>query len=191
MGFIAAQVLNSVAVALGKIPDIARIEIIGFRKPIGANHRRANAAFDDESPLGGIGVPVQFAQAARLQPHRHAGEASGNRQLLDRRLLGGAPLGDASFLLLHREVKGRQLFVLLDGFSGRSGSGESRRNNCGCSDGFSSIEFRHLRVPMSKEWMHECSQRIDLQGSMIGEDVCQSKHRLSRDDAGYSCPGGF
>ena len=47
----------------------------------------------DERPLGGDGVPVQLADAAGVEPHRDARQPLGDRQLLDRRLLGRSALG--------------------------------------------------------------------------------------------------
>ena len=45
---------------------------------------------DHIGPFGGVGVPVQLAQAAGLERHIDPGKLVGDRELGDRRFLGGA-----------------------------------------------------------------------------------------------------
>ena len=59
-----AQALEHVAVAARKVPDVARLEVVGFGGSAGRNHRGANATTSDKGPFGGGGVPVQFAHRA-------------------------------------------------------------------------------------------------------------------------------
>ena len=82
--------LEHVAVAAREVPDVARLEVVGLGAALRVDDGGAHAAFDDERPLGGRGVPVQLAHHARLEAHRDAGDALGDRQLLDGRLLAVA-----------------------------------------------------------------------------------------------------
>ena len=67
--FLAADVQDGMAVAAREVPNVARIEVVGFRLAVRPDDRGADAALDDKGPLGGVGVPVQFAEAARFQTH--------------------------------------------------------------------------------------------------------------------------
>ena len=138
MGFARPEPLKHVPMPARKVPDIARIEIIGLRRTVGADHRRADPAFDDEGPLRGDRMPVQLADAAGIQAHRDPGQPLGDRQLLDGRLPGRAAVGDVSLVLFHGEPESRQLFrVLLASrvsllvFRGRTG----RRSHSGHAGG--------------------------------------------------------
>ena len=51
------------------VPDVATLEILGSRPPAGREHRHPPLARIEKLPLIRIGVPVQFAQPARLQRH--------------------------------------------------------------------------------------------------------------------------
>src|SRR5262249_37368042 len=81
-----AEALNRMAVAAREVPDVAGIEIVGLSVPLRVDDGSAAAPLDDEGPLGGRCVPVQLANAAWFEAHRHAGDALGDGQLLDRRL---------------------------------------------------------------------------------------------------------
>jgi len=109
MSRLVAQALEHVAVAAGKIPDVAGLEIVGLGTPPRVDHGRAHAAFYDKRPLGRGGVPVQLAHGARLQLHRHARDPLGDRQLLDCRLLAVAAADLLALRLLQLELEGRQL----------------------------------------------------------------------------------
>ena len=65
----------------GKYQTSPGLEVVGLGAALRVDHGRAHAAFDDEGPLGGGRVPVQFAHHAGLHAHRHAGDALRDRQL--------------------------------------------------------------------------------------------------------------
>ena len=117
MARLVAQAFEHVAVAAGEVPDVARLEVVGLGVAAWIDDRGADAALEDERPLGGGGVPVQFAHRARLEPHRDAGDPLGDRQLLDGGFLAVAVADDLAFRLLQRELEGRQFLA------GEHGSG--------------------------------------------------------------------
>ena len=82
--------LDRVAVAAREIPDIAGAEIDDLALAGGIDGGDAAIALDHIGPFGGVGVPMQLAQRARLERHVDAGELLGDRKLGDVRLLGGA-----------------------------------------------------------------------------------------------------
>jgi hypothetical protein len=97
------------AVPAGKIPHVTGIKIIDFSMAMRVDYRGAHAAFDDVSPFGGSGVPVQFSHRTWLKPHRDSGDALGNRQLFDRGFLAETIADDLSFRLLQCKFEARQL----------------------------------------------------------------------------------
>src|SRR6185437_11270910 len=107
-----AETLNRVAVAARKIPNVARIEIVRFRVSCRVDDRRATASLNDESPFRSRGVPVQLAHRARFQTHRHAGDALGDGQLLNRGLLARTAADDLAFGLFESEAEHRQFLFI-------------------------------------------------------------------------------
>jgi hypothetical protein len=71
----------------------------------------ANAALDDECPFGCRGVPVKLAHRARFEPHGDPGDAFGDWQLLDRRLLAVTSADDLSLRFLQGKLEGRQVIA--------------------------------------------------------------------------------
>ena len=67
MSFARPEPLKHVPMPLRKVPDIARVKIIGLRSAVRTDHRRANPAFDDEGPLRGDRMPVQSTDATGIQ----------------------------------------------------------------------------------------------------------------------------
>jgi hypothetical protein len=139
-----AQALDRMAVAARKIPDVARIEIVGLRVALRIGHGGAAAPFDDKGPFGRGGVPVQLAHYARLEPHRDAGDSLRDRQLQDGRLFAEAAIHHLARRFFQREFERRQVLarqqrvghVVLEGksFVGHGGrnsqnAGGSRRAN--------------------------------------------------------------
>ena len=106
-----AEALQHVAVAAGKIPDVAGIEIIGLGKAARIDHGGADAALEHERPFGRGGVPVQFAHRTRLELHRHAGNSLRDRQLRDGGLLAKTVADDLAFGFFQRELESRQLLA--------------------------------------------------------------------------------
>ena len=106
-----AEALQHVAVAAREVPDVAGLEVVGLGEAAWVDDGGADAALENERPLGGGGVPVQLAHRAGLEPHRDAGDPLGDRQLLDRRLLAVAVADDLAFRLLQRELEGRQILA--------------------------------------------------------------------------------
>ena len=80
-------------------------------RPPGIDDGGADAALENKRPFGRGGVPVQLAHRAGLKPHRDAGDALGDRQLLNRRLLAVAVADDLAFRLLQREFESRQILA--------------------------------------------------------------------------------
>jgi hypothetical protein len=106
-----AKALQHVPVSARKVPDVAGIEIVGLRAAGGIDDSGADAAFENEGPLGGSSVPVQFAHRPGLEPHRDAGDSLGDRQLRNRRLLAVTVADHLAARLLQRECKGRQIIA--------------------------------------------------------------------------------
>jgi len=103
--------MQHVTVSAGKVPDIARLEFVGLRPALRIDDRSANAALDDKCPFGRRGVPVKLAHRARFEPHGDPGDAFGDRQLLDRRLLAGTSADDLSLGFLQGNFEGRQFIA--------------------------------------------------------------------------------
>jgi hypothetical protein len=106
-----AETLQHVAVAAREVPDVAGVEIVGLGEAAWIDDGGADAALENERPFGRGGVPVQFAHRAGLQPHRHAGDPLGDRQLRDGRLLAVAVADDLALRLLQRELECRQILA--------------------------------------------------------------------------------
>ncbi len=129
------QVLQNVAVAAREIPGIAHTEIGDVGLPFRSDHGSAAAALDHVGPLRGERMPVQLADRARVQPHGNAGDALGNRELLDGGLLGRTAWADPVGLLLEIVLEVFELFDLFGFvlFFLRSGAGalqgEGRRGH--------------------------------------------------------------
>ena len=85
-----SQAFEHVAVAAGKIPHVARLEVVRLGVPLRVDDRGPDPPLDHERPLGRGGVPVELAHGTGLEPHRDAGDPLGDRQLLDGRLLAEA-----------------------------------------------------------------------------------------------------
>ena len=109
MAGLVAERLEHVAVAARKIPDVARLEVVGLRAALRVDDGGTHPAFGNEGPLRGRGVPVQLAHDAGLHAHRDAGDALGNGQLGDGRFFAVAASHHLSFGLLQLELEGRQL----------------------------------------------------------------------------------
>ncbi len=75
-----ADVLDRVAVALGDVADVALVERLGPVAAVRAEQRDADLALDDVLPLVGGRVPVQLAEAARLEVEDHAGDRLRDRE---------------------------------------------------------------------------------------------------------------
>lgn len=68
-------------------------------------------------PFGGDGVPVQFANAARLKAHGDSGNFFGDLKLVDVRFLGRACRTDTAGLVFHRIAERGERFVVLKSFA--------------------------------------------------------------------------
>ena len=111
VGRLVAEAAEHVAVAAGKVPDVAGFEVVGFGVALGIDDGRSHAAVDHERPFGGGGVPVQLAHHAGFQDHRDAGDALGDRQLLDGRLAADAAADDLADGLFELEFECRQFLA--------------------------------------------------------------------------------
>src|SRR3984957_2940097 len=87
MARLVADRLDRMAMALGEIPEIARLEIIDLGLARGIKNDRLATAADHESPFLRDRMPVQFARSARVQEHVNAGQTLHDRQLVFRRFL--------------------------------------------------------------------------------------------------------
>jgi hypothetical protein len=106
------EALEHVAVAAGEVPDVARLELVRLGVALRVEDRSADVALDDERPLGGGGMPVQFTRCPRLEHHRDTGDPPGDRQLLDCRLLAVAVADDllpSDFSIPNLKVGGSSL----------------------------------------------------------------------------------
>src|SRR5258708_18840708 len=88
MARLISQTCKRVAMSLREIPDIAYLELVRLSLTVRRDHRRTHVTFQHISPFRGDSVPVQFAEATRIQPHRDAGNALGKRELSDSSFLG-------------------------------------------------------------------------------------------------------
>ncbi len=109
MAGLVAKALQHVAVAAGKVPDVARIEIVGLGKAVGIDDGGANAPLEHERPFGRGGVPVHLAHRAGLEPHRNPGNSLGDRQLRDGGFLAVAVADHLAGGFLQRELERRQI----------------------------------------------------------------------------------
>ena len=113
------SVLDGVPVAARKIPGVAFFEIIHFGLAVRRDDGGAAASGEHIGPLGGQGVPVQFANRARVQPHGDARDGLRDGQLFDGGLFGGAAWANPAFLALDIVFESLQLVGL--GLFGRRG----------------------------------------------------------------------
>lgn len=97
MRLVWAKTLQGMSVPLGKIPNVPWTKIGGLRLPVWRDHSSAHIAFDHERPFRGDGVPMQFAQSAGIQSHRHSRHAFGDGKLIHIRFLRRPAGGHASF----------------------------------------------------------------------------------------------
>ena len=103
MARLVAEALNHVAVAAGKVPDVAGAEVVDAGMSLRIDDRGTHPSVDHEGPLGGGRVPVKLPHHPRLETHRHPGDPLRDRQLLDRGLLAVAAAEDAPLRLLQGE----------------------------------------------------------------------------------------
>src|SRR5690349_3481297 len=66
--------LDRMSMPAWEVPDVAFAEIDDLALPLRIDRRDATIALDHIGPFGGIGVPVQFAQPARIELHQHTGK---------------------------------------------------------------------------------------------------------------------
>src|SRR5260370_3271720 len=79
MRLFVAAILQRVSVPLRKIPDVPRLKNVRRRLPIGSDHRCEYFARKNQGPFRRDGVPMQFADAPDLQPHRTPGQTFSHR----------------------------------------------------------------------------------------------------------------
>ena len=72
-----------------KIPEIAEADVIDEILSLGIDRRDTGTAVQHVGPFGRL-VPMQFANAARIQAHVHAGDTLGNAQFPNGDLAGPA-----------------------------------------------------------------------------------------------------
>ena len=84
-------------------------------QPCGIDDGGSHAARDDERPFGGGGVPVKLAHDARLEDHRDAGDALGDRQLLDRGFAADAAADDFAGGFFELEFESGKFFAAEEG----------------------------------------------------------------------------
>src|SRR6185369_11185728 len=99
------QALQQVRVATRKIPHVAGIEIVRLGVSLWIGDRGTDATLEHERPFSSRGVPVQLAHYSRLELHRHAGDALGDGQLLDRYFFAKALAEHPAGRLLERELE--------------------------------------------------------------------------------------
>src|SRR5260370_42687740 len=107
MARLISQTFNRVAMSLREIPDIAYLELVRLSLTVRRDYRCTNLPFQDISPFRGDSMPMQLADATRIQPHRDAGNALGKRELSDSSFLGrtsGASPSLPIFLEIKHEV---------------------------------------------------------------------------------------
>jgi hypothetical protein len=73
-GQLLALVLDRMPVALGDVPDVALAQRLDAIPPVRAEQRHIDLAFEHILPFVRVGVPVQLAEAARIQFQDHAGD---------------------------------------------------------------------------------------------------------------------
>ncbi len=110
-----AQAGEGMGVAAGKIPDIARIEVVDLGGAGRIERGGAHTSLEHEGPFRGGRMPVKLPRDTRLQAHGDTGDAFGDRQLCDRRLLAEAAAHDFALGLLQGELERRQLLARKDG----------------------------------------------------------------------------
>src|ERR1700683_4892158 len=84
-----------------EIPEVSSLNIVNKHLAVGLHDADAGLAGEHNSPLIG-GMPVQFAERARGEPHVDAGEILRRRKLALRYLVGPA----AALHALRGEVEG-------------------------------------------------------------------------------------
>src|SRR5262249_20924955 len=91
---LAAGVLYVMPVALRHVADIAGGELLEAHAAVRSEHAHAGPAGDVVLPLVGVGMPMQLAQAARLDLHDRAGHRRRDRELaLGDEAVGAAGIG--------------------------------------------------------------------------------------------------
>src|SRR5262249_46124472 len=94
-----AKTLQHVAVAAGKVPDVAGIKVVGLRIARRTDARCSPPPLGDEGPLCRGGVPMKLSHRSWLKPHRDSRDPLGNRQLLHGRLFPVALADDLALRL--------------------------------------------------------------------------------------------
>ena len=82
--------LDRVAVAAREVPDVAGSKIDDLALAGRIDGGDPAIALEHIGPFGGVGVPMQFAESARLERHVNAGELLRDGKAGDVRFLGGA-----------------------------------------------------------------------------------------------------
>ena len=109
MARLIAQAGKRVGMAAWKVPDVAGIEVVDFRAAERIQQGGPDTAFQHESPFRRRGVPMQLPRHARLEAHRDAGDALGDRQLRDGRFFAETAVQDFALGLFQGEFECRQL----------------------------------------------------------------------------------
>ena len=84
-----ADVLDKVGVVLGYDADVTGLVVEGAGVAVGGEDGDARLAAEEEGPLVGVGVPVHFAQAVRVDRDVGGGGRLGDREI--------GRVGDAHF----------------------------------------------------------------------------------------------
>src|SRR5207237_44004 len=105
-----AEAFEHVRMATRKVPDVARIKVVGFGLSSRVDHRGAHTPFQDERPFRSGCVPVKLAYNAGLKLHRYAGDSLRDRQLLDSYFFSKAVPENFPFRLFQLEFESRQFF---------------------------------------------------------------------------------
>ncbi len=107
-----AEALDRMAVAAREVPDIARAEVDDLALADRIDGGDPAIALEHIGPFGGIGVPVQLAQGARLERHVDPGELLRHREAGDVRLLGGAAVELLGLLRAKRKAERGKLWAV-------------------------------------------------------------------------------
>src|SRR5689334_14729420 len=104
-----ADALNRMAVALGEVPQVARLEVVDLACARRLEHHGLAPPVDDVGPFGGDGVPMQLARRARVEEHMDARDPLAHGELMDRRLLRPTAGGDLWIVAVERKDVVRHL----------------------------------------------------------------------------------
>src|SRR5207244_8940841 len=78
-----AEAPEHVRMATRKIPDVARIKVVGLGLSGRIDHGGAHASFQNERPFRSGCVPVKLSHHTRLKLHRYASDPFRDWQLFD------------------------------------------------------------------------------------------------------------